>query len=282
MIEGMNKPQVSLQTDDDPTIMLIHGLWMTPLCWEKFKDRFEDLGYKVVVPGWPGHEGDVQEIREMAESTLAGLGLEEVVEHYKTIIQNLDEELILIGHSFGGLVVQILLDQGFGSAAITLDSAAPKGVHKLSLAQLKATFPALSNPGNRNKVVSLTFENFKYAFANTLTEKEALEAYYRYYIPDTAKPLFQSAFADLILHAPTAINYKNDMRGPLLLLAGSEDHTVPEEIVRANYDKYRDSGAITDFHEFPGRSHLIMVEEGWQEVVDYIHGWILQIPERKR
>jgi alpha-beta hydrolase superfamily lysophospholipase len=172
------------------------------------------------------------------------------------------------------LIVQILMDQGFAAAGVTLDSAAPKGVHKLALTQLRSTFPVLSDPRNRHKVVELTFKQFHYAFANTMSEEDARKAYERYAIPDTGKPLFQSAFSDLISHATTSINYKNNIRSPLLLLAGSEDHTVPATVSRANYKKYNQSSAKTDFHEFPGRSHLIMVQEGWQEVVDYIHTWL--------
>ncbi len=274
MIEGIDKPEVSLKINKNRTIMLIHGLWMTPLSWENFEKRFQELGYQVMVPGWPGHEGDILEIREKAESTLAGLGLEEVVDHYRGILSNLNVSPILLGHSFGGLVVQLLIDQGFGTAGVTLDSAAPKGVHKLALPQLRSTFPVLSNPANRHKVVGLNFKQFHYAFANTMSESDARRAYERYTIPDTGKPLFQSAFADLISHATTGIDYENNTRSPLLLLAGSEDHTVPATVCRANYDKYRHSKAKTDFHEFPGRSHLIMVQEGWQEVVDYIHHWL--------
>ncbi len=274
MIEGIDKPEVSLKMSKDRTIILIHGLWMTPLCWEHFEKRFQELGYQVMAPGWPGHEGDILEIREKAESTIAGLGLEEVVDHYHDIINNLNVRPILIGHSFGGLVVQILMDQGLGAAGVTLDSAAPKGVHKLAISQLKSTFPVLSNPANRHKVVGLTFKQFHYAFANTMSEADAKKAYERYAIPDTGRPLFQSAFADLISHAITNINYKNNTRSPLLLLAGGEDHTVPATVSKANYDKYNHSTAKTDFHEFPSRSHLIMVGEGWQEVVDYIHSWL--------
>jgi pimeloyl-ACP methyl ester carboxylesterase len=151
MIEGIDKPEVSLKISKDRTILLIHGLWMTPLSWEYFDKRFQDLGYQVMLPGWPGHEGDILEVRQKAESTLAGLGLEEVVAHYKDILNNLNESPILIGHSFGGLIVQILMDQGFAAAGVTLDSAAPKGVHKLALTQLRSTFPVLSDPRNNIK-----------------------------------------------------------------------------------------------------------------------------------
>jgi len=256
------------------TIMLIHGLWMTPLSWENFKKRFEGLDYNVMAPAWPGHEGDVEEVRKNAPDKIADLSLEDVVKHYKKIIDELESPAILIGHSFGGLVVQILLDMGYGSAGVGIDSAAPKGVHKLTYAELKSAFPVLSRPGNRHKAVGLTFDEFRYAFANNMFEADAKKVYERYNIPDTGRAVFESVFDDFTSHGSTSVNYKNNKRSPLLLIAGENDHTVPAAVTKSNYDKYNESNAITDFHEFKGRSHLIMLEEGWEEVVDYIDNWI--------
>ena len=261
--------------DNNRTILLIHGLWMTPLSWENFKDRFEKLGYNVLTPGWPGHEGNVEEVRRNAPKNIADLGLEEVVQHYEKIIHEMDCPAILIGHSFGGLIVQILIDKGYGSAGVGIDSAAPKGVHKLTYDELKSAFPVLSRPGNRHKAVGLTFEQFHFAFANKMSEEDAKIAYNKYAIPDTGRAVFESVFDDFNRNAPTTINYKNNTRSPLLLIAGSDDHTVPAAVTKSNYDKYSNSSAITDFHEFKGRSHLIMLEPGWEEVVDYIDEWII-------
>lgn len=256
------------------TIVLIHGLWMTPISWENFKGKFQELGYDVMAPGWPGHEGDIEEVRKNAPENLANLGLGDVVEHYANIIHAMEWPPILVGHSFGGLVVQVLLDKGYGSAGVGIDSAAPKGVHKLTYAELKSAFPVLSRPGNRHKAVGLTFDEFHYSFANNLSKKDAKVAYDKYSIPDTGRAVFESVFDDFNSHAPTNVNYKNNNRSPLLLIAGGNDHTVPSAVSKSNYDKYRDSGAVTDFHEFPDRSHLTILEDGWEEVVDYIDEWI--------
>ena len=277
MSDEINISKKELYKRENRTIMLIHGLWMTPLCWEHFKERFEGLGYNVLTPAWPGHEGDVEDVRRNAPEKIANLGLEDIIQHYEKIIHEMEWPAILIGHSFGGLIVQILLDKGFGFAGVGIDSAAPKGVHKLTYAELKSAFPVLSRPGNRHKAVSLTFEEFQYAFANNMSGKDAKKVYNRYAIPDTGKVVFESVFDDFTSHASTNVNYKNDKRNPLLLIAGSDDHTVPAAVSKSNYDKYKDSTAVTDFHEFKGRSHLIMLEKGWEEVVDYIEQWITKI-----
>ena len=273
MVSVNNIPKTETN-DKNKTIMLIHGLWMTPKSWDNFKKRFQWLGYHVTAPAWPGHNGSIEEVRRNAPEKIADLSLEEVIKHYKDILSNMDEQPIIIGHSFGGLVTQILIDQGWGAAGIGLDAAAPKGVHKLTYAELKSTFPVLSRPGNRHKAVALTYEQFHYGFANNMTETEAKKAYDLYAIPDTGKPIFESLFDDFNRNAPDTINYKNENRSPLLLIAGENDHTVPAAVTKSNYDKYSKSNALTDFHEFKGRSHLIMLEGGWEEVVDYIDKWI--------
>jgi pimeloyl-ACP methyl ester carboxylesterase len=258
------------------TIMFIHGLWMTPLCWEHFMERFQDLGYNVTAPAWPGHDGDIKEVRRNAPEKIADLGLNEVIQSYENILMQMEQPPIIIGHSFGGLVMQVLIDKGFGVAGIGLDAAAPKGVHKLTFAELKSVFPVLSHPGNRHKAVGLTFQQFHYGFANNMTEDDAKRFYERYAIPDTGKLIFESVFDDFNRHAPTTINYKNNDRKPLLLIAGEDDHTVPAAVTKSNYHKYQESKSVTDFHEFKARTHLIMLEEGWEEVVDFIDQWIFK------
>ncbi|MGZ7119762.1 MAG: alpha/beta hydrolase [Methanobacterium sp.] len=257
-------------------VMFIHGLWMTPLSWEYFTKRFQELGYNVMAPAWPGHEGKIEEVRKNAPSALADLGLAEIIENYKKIIQEMDEPPILIGHSFGGLIVQILLDNGFGKAGVAIDPAPPKGIHTITYSELKSAFPVLKSPSNRHKVVGLTFDQFKYAFANTMSEEDAKYAYDRYAVPDTGRVLFEDITDDFNSKAPDTVDYKNDNRGPLLLIAGSKDHTVPERVVQSNYGKYKESNAVTDFMEFPGRSHLIIAQEGWDEVADFASEWISQ------
>ena len=262
------------ENDKNRTIMLIHGLWMTPRSWDNFKGRFQWLGYNVTAPAWPGHDGNIEDVRRNASEKIADLSIEDIVEHYKDILNGIDVQPIIIGHSFGGLVTQILIDQGYGAAGVCLDAAAPKGVHKLTFSELKSTFPVLSRPGNRHKAVALTYEQFHYGFANNMSEENAKKAYELYAVPDTGKPIFESLFDDLNRNAPDTIDYKNNNRSPLLLIAGENDHTVPSAVTKSNYDKYNESNAVTDFHEFKGRSHLIMLEDRWEEVVDYIDKWI--------
>lgn len=254
-------------------VMLIHGLFMTPASWRDFAHRLSKLGYEVSAPGWPGHEGDVEEVRENAQAALAGLGLEEIIERYEELLRADDEQPVLIGHSFGGLVVQVLLDRGMGAAGIGLDAASPKGVHRIPFSQLKSLFPIISRPGNRHKAAGMTLDQYRYAFANTMSDAESEGVYERYAVPDTGRPLFQAALADFMRNAPSSVDYHNSRRAPLLLIAGGDDHIVPASVVKSNYRKYK-SGAVTDFKQFPGRSHLIYVEKGFEEVVDFIDAWL--------
>lgn len=255
-------------------IVLIHGMFMTPLSWERFRGHFEELGYRVSAPAWPGHDGDIEEVRAAAPEAMAGLGLEQITAHCERMLRELADPPILVGHSMGGLVTQILLDRGFGLAGVGIDPAPPKGVHRMTLSELKATFPVLRNPANRKKAVALTFEQFRYAFANTMSEEAARRVYDDYAVPETGRPLFQAALADFMRDAPTTVDYNNGGRKPLLLITGEQDHIVPATVTRSTFRKYRGSRAVTDFREFPGRSHMIYVEDGWQEVADFVHEWI--------
>jgi pimeloyl-ACP methyl ester carboxylesterase len=259
------------------TVVFIHGLWMTPLCWEHFEEHFAAQGYHVMAPAWPGHDGDIGKVRDNAPTALAGLGLADIVSHFEKIVRPMDEQPILVGHSFGGLIVQILLDRGLGAAGIGMDSAPPKGVNRVPLAQLKASWPAIRRPANRHRVVALTFKQYKFGFANTMPEDEARRAYERYAVPDTARLLFQAALADLMRNAPTEIDYNDGLRKPLLLIAGGKDHTVPASVSKSNFHKYTHSSAVTDYHEFADRSHNIILEKGWEEVADYASEWLKDV-----
>ena len=210
----LNNTHKTGSNDKNRTIMLIHGLWMTPKSWEQFKQRFQWLGYNVTAPAWPGHEGDIEEVRKNAPEKIADLGIEDVIDHYKDILSKMDEQPIIIGHSFGGLVTQVLIDQGLGAAGVGLDAAAPKGVHKLTYAELKSTFPVLSSPGNRHKAVALTFEQFHYGFANNMNEPNAKKIYDLYAVPDTGKPIFESLFDDFNRNAPIPSTIKIAIEAP--------------------------------------------------------------------
>jgi pimeloyl-ACP methyl ester carboxylesterase len=254
------------------TIVLIHGAWMTPRSWDPFRGFYEQRGYRVLAPPWPRLEGEVEEIRR-DPSAMAGLGMAEIVDSYEHVIRTLDEPPIIIGHSFGGLFVQMLLDRGVGAAGIAIDAAAPKGVWRLPFSQIRALSPVLLNPANVRRAVPLNFEQFRYAFANTMTEREAREAFQLNAVPAPGRIVFQAGLANLNPRAASKVDYRNDFRAPLLLIAGSEDHIVPASVDRATLRRYRHSKARTDFVEFPGRSHLIVAQTGWEEVAEHALSW---------
>jgi pimeloyl-ACP methyl ester carboxylesterase len=259
------------------TIVLIHGLWLTPRSWELFSSFFERCGWRVLAPAWPRMKGEVEEIRR-DPSALAGLGVLEIADHYENVLRGLSAPPILMGHSFGGLIVQMLLDRGLGSAGVAIDSAAPKGVFRLPFSAIRAAKPVLSNPANYRRTVALSLPQFQYGFANTMGEHAARAAYERYVIPGPGRPIFQAATANLHASAATRVNYLNHDRAPLLLIAGGADHQVPPSMNRSNYRKYAGSRAITEFREFAGRSHLITAQEGWQEVAEYALTWAQCLP----
>jgi pimeloyl-ACP methyl ester carboxylesterase len=255
------------------TLVLIHGLWLTPRSWEHFVRYFRSAGYRVLAPAWPRMCGEVEEVRRDRRA-LEGLGLAEVIAHYESIVRGLDAAPILIGHCFGGLVCQVLLDRGWGRAGVAIDSAAPRGVWRLPLSTLRAAGPLLANPLNCVRTVALTFEQFRYAFANTMDAAGARRAYERYAVPGPARPLFEAALANLDRFAVTRVDFRNHRRAPLLLLAGGEDHLVPASVVRENHACYARSNALTAFHAFPGRSHLVAQPGGWREVAVFIAQWL--------
>lgn len=255
-----------------PTIVLIHGLWMTPLCWEHWIARYQDRGYEVLAPAWPGLEGDVAALRRDT-AAFDHLGVTEIVDHYDGIIRGLARPPILMGHSFGGAFVQLLLDRGLGAAGVAIDSAPVKGVLSLPLSALRSSFPALKNPANRHRSVMLTPEEFHYAFTNTLSDEESRAVYERYAVPGPGRVVFQAALANLNPHAPTKIDFANDDRAPLLIIAGGADHVSPPAVNQATAKLQHKSRAITDYKEFSGRSHYILGQAGWEEVADYALTW---------
>lgn len=256
------------------TILLIHGLWTTPRVWSCFKTCFEDRGHPVLAPAWPGMEGGLEDLRR-DPSALAGLGIEEIADHYECIIRGLEQPPILMGHCVGGLVVQMLLDRGLGSAGVSICAPAPHGVSLLPLSSLKSGLPALGmgNPLNYRRTVALTFEQFYQAFAATMNEEDAWLAYEAYAVPTPGRPLFQLALGSFTLRPAHFVRHLNRDRRPLLLLAGREDRLVPPVVNALNYKLYRRSSAITDYREFPGRSHLMIAQPGWEEAALYALNW---------
>jgi pimeloyl-ACP methyl ester carboxylesterase len=257
-------------------IVLIHGLWMTPRSWDRFRDRYEAKGFKVLAPPWPRLNGDVNKIRRNP-STLNGLGLAEITEHYEKIVRSLDEPPILIGHSMGGLVVQILLDRLLGAAGIGINAAAPRGIFRLPFSVLKAAAPVLSNPLNYWHSKMLTFEQFKYAFTGGMSDKDAQAAYDLQVIPGPGRPIFEGAFANFVRASATEVNRRNNHRAPLLLIASANDRLVSPVLNQINAQLYKASTAITNYKEFDHRSHLSIAQEGWEEIADFSLDWALSM-----
>lgn len=255
------------------TIMLIHGLWMNALCWEHWVERYSQRGHAVIASSWPGLE-DAAAVRE-DPSALDHLGIEEIVAHYAAIIETLEEQPIIIGHSFGAMIAQLLLDDGYGTAGVSIDSAPIKGNWRLPWSALKSAFPGLKNPTNRHRAVTLTPEQFHYAFTNTLTDEESRAAYERYAVPGPGRPLFQAAFANFNPHAASKIDFHNDRRAPLLVIAGGVDHVSPPAINRTIARLQGKSASLTAFAEFPSKSHFILGQPGWEQVADFVLDWAL-------
>ena len=254
------------------SILLIHGLWMTPRSWELFQGLFEERGHKVLAQPWPRLQGEVEDIRR-DPTPLNGLGIAEIANHYDKFVRSLDEPPIIMGHSLGGLIVQLLLNRGLGAAGVSIDGVAPRGVLQVPLSALRAASPVLRNPFNYSRTVPLNFEQFCYGFANVMPEAEARAAYERYAVPAPGRAVFQVALQNLDPWSPTRVNYRNANRAPLLIIAGSDDHQVPASLNRATFEKHKRSSRVTEFREFPGRSHLIMAQQGWQEVAEFALSW---------
>jgi alpha-beta hydrolase superfamily lysophospholipase len=256
------------------TVVLIHGLWMTPLSWEHWMEHYNARGMNVIARAWPGLEGDVDQIRR-DPTAMVNIGVGEVVEHYERIIKALDNPPIIMGHSTGGLVTQILLDHGLGSAGVAIDPAPVKGIFLLPWSTLKVSFPVLKNPANNHKAVTLTPEEFHYAFTNTLTPEESRRIYDRYAVPGPGRIIFQAALANLNPNAPTRVDFRNDSRAPLLIIGGGEDHLCPPRVTRGTAKLQHKSKAITAYREFPGRSHYTLGQAGWEQVADFALDWAL-------
>jgi pimeloyl-ACP methyl ester carboxylesterase len=265
---------MSSSASDQPqaeTIVLIHGMWMTPLSWEHWVNHYTDRGHRVLAPAWPGLDKEPEELRR-DPSPLRGIDITHVVDYYDKIIRGLDRPPIIIGHSFGGLFAQLLLDRGLGVAGVALDTAAPRGVLKLPLSTLRASWPALRNPANLPKETPLTQQQFHWCFTNALSRDESDSVYGRYYIPGSARPFFQAGLANFNPNAATKINYTNPARAPLLLLTGTEDRICPPSVNMSNFKQQRKAPSVTEHKEYPGRSHW-PGQDGWEEVADYLLNW---------
>jgi pimeloyl-ACP methyl ester carboxylesterase len=254
------------------TIVLINGLWMTALSWEHWVRHYGEKGYSVIAANWPGMEGDIEQLRRDS-SSFASLGVADVVDHYEQIIGELETPPVIIGYGFGGLIAQILLDRGWGAAGVAIASAPVKGIARLPLSMLKLAFSLLGDSFNSHETTSLTPKQFHRAFANSLTESESLDVFKRYIVPAPNRVLLQTAFANFTRHTAITVNFWNDTRAPLLLVAGGQDRVAPSSIVKANFDLYRESKAETDYKEYPEQTHSTLLHE--TKVADYVLGWAL-------
>jgi alpha-beta hydrolase superfamily lysophospholipase len=254
-------------------VVFIHGLWVAAEAWQPWIDKFTAAGHAAIAPGWPGEAATAEETRADPDAQ-AGVSLDQVVAHFGRAARELGTPPVLVGHSFGGLVAQKLLGQGVGAGAVAISPAPMKGVLGLPPAQLRSAAPVLGNPLNRPKAKGLTKEQYRYAFGNALPPEESDELWARTAIPSPAKPLFEAAVANFSPRSAAMVEVGNGHRGPLLIIAAAEDHTVPASSSRASFKRYAKSAAVTDFEEFPGRGHSLTLDHGWEEVADHVLGWL--------
>jgi len=261
------------QTSAKPAIVLIHGLWMTPRSWEHWIARFERRGYEVIAPAYPGLEVEVEALRE-DPAPIAALTVPQTLTHLETIIRGLDRPPILMGHSFGGVFVQLLLDRGLGASGVAIDSVPTEHVRVVPSSQIRASFPILNNPANHHRAVGFTPEQFHYAFTNTMSEEDSAKVYERYHVAAPGRWVWDGILANVTPgHQDTWVDYHNDNRAPLLFIAGGADHIMPPAVNKANAEKYAKSGAHTDYHEFEGRDHFTCGAPGWEAVAGYALTW---------
>jgi pimeloyl-ACP methyl ester carboxylesterase len=256
------------------TIVLIHGFWVTPRSWEDWKKYYEARGHRVLTPAYPGLEVEVEALN--ADPTpIEKLTVPAIVDHLASVIDELDTQPILMGHSAGGVMVQLLMDRGYGSAGVAMNSAPTEGVKVVPLSQLKATFEVLKNPANRHRAVGFSFEQWNYAFTNGFPEDRARELYERYHVPASGGIFWDSVLANVKPgHQETWVDYHNDARAPLLFISGENDHLMPPSVQRSNAKHYK-SDTVTEIVEFKGRAHLMPSQAGWEEVADYALTWAL-------
>jgi non-heme chloroperoxidase len=248
-------------------VVFVHGLWLLPSSWDRWAALFEEHGYTTLTPGWPDDPDTVEEAREHPE-VFAGKSVGQVAGHFEAIIRGLDRKPAIIGHSFGGLLTQILAGRGLGAVSVAIDPAPFRGVLPLPISALKSAFPVLGNPANRSRAVPLTYEQFRYAFANAVSEEEARQLYQTYAVPTSGIPLFQAATANLNPWTEAKVDTANPERGPLLIISGEKDHTVPWVIANASFKQQQDNQAVTEIVEIKGRGHALTIDSGWREVAD--------------
>jgi non-heme chloroperoxidase len=255
-------------------VVFVHGLWLLSSSWQPWRDLFEENGYTTIAPGWPDDPDTVAEAREHPDA-FAHKMVQGVTDHYLAAIAALDRVPATVGHSFGGLIVQKIAGTGASAATVTIDNAPFKGVLPLPASSLKSAAPVLSNPANAGRSVSLTWEQFQYGWANNLGEEEGRRLYEEYHVPASGVPLFQAALANVNpFGGETRVDTRNPDRGPLLIIAGDNDNTVPLSITRASYRLQAKNPGVTEIVEIPGRGHSLVIDSGWREVADHAFSFV--------
>ena len=248
-------------------VVFVHGLWLLPSSWDRWRTLFQEAGYATIAPGWPDDPETVEEAREHPE-VFANKSVGDVADHMEEVIGALGERPAIVGHSFGGLLTQILAGRGLSTVAVAIDPAPFRGVLPLPISALRSASPVLHNPLNKGKAVPLTYEQFRYGFANAVSEEEAKELYDTYAVAAPGEPLFQAATANFNPWTEAKVKTKTADRGPLLIISGEKDHTVPWAIANASYKKQARNPAVTEIVEMPGRGHALTIDSGWQEVAE--------------
>lgn len=268
-LAGWERAEIARANESDLTpVVFVHGLWLLSSSWQAWRDLFEDNGYITLAPGWPDDPDTVAEAREHPEA-FAKKMVQQVTDHYLEAIGQLDRAPVVIGHSFGGLIAQKIAGEGVAAATVSIDNAPFKGVLPLPVSALKSAAPVLANPTNAGKGVSLTFEQFKYGWANALDDVEAKRLYETFHVPAAGAPLFQAAFANFNpFGGETVVDSKNPERGPLLIIGGELDHTVPPAVTHASYKIQSKNPGTTEEITVPDRGHSLTIDSGWRAVAD--------------
>ncbi|HEY3612261.1 MAG TPA: alpha/beta hydrolase [Gaiellales bacterium] len=248
-------------------VVFIHGLWLLPSSWDRWATVFEEAGYAPLTPGWPDDPETVAEAKEHPE-VFAHKTVGQVADHYADVIGQLKKRPVVIGHSFGGLLAQIVAGRGLSRVSVAIDPAPFRGVLPLPVSALRSARPVLSNPANWNRAIPLTYEQFRYGFANAVSEDEAKQLYDEFAVPAPGAPLFQAATANFNPWTEVKVDSKNPKRGPLLIISGEKDHTVPWAIANASFKKQKRNEAVTEITEIKGRGHALTIDSGWREVAD--------------
>jgi non-heme chloroperoxidase len=264
---------MSNNTSAKSPIVFVHGLWLHAESWNPWVEFFHQNGYEAIAASWPGDAATTEATRRNPNA-VAGYGVTEIAQHIAEQLRGFERKPILIGHSFGGLLVQNLLGRELAAAAIAIDPAPIKGVPELPFSALKSTFPVLRNPFNITRAVSLTETEFRFGFTNAISEQEAREVYEKYAMPAPGRPLFQAATATFNPNSATKVNVANANRGPLLLISGELDNTAPPILVKSTLRAYRKSPAVTEFKEFAGRGHSLIIDSGWRELAEHCLRWL--------